>query len=132
MQRYNIRPPCTQSNDERCREYFTDLQLQAEYRHKELQRQREAERKLELEHISKVTKMWDNGESNKTRSRQKSRQLQRGEKLEPEKAKVMEKKMEYCNDLRKMITNQNEQRRSNKANIIEKEREVCFELEGKI
>lgn len=67
--------------------------------------------------------MWDNGESNKTRSRQNSRQ--RGEELEPEKAKVMEKKMEYCNDLQKMITNQNEQRKSNKANIIEKEREVC-------
>ena len=61
--------------------------------------------------------MWDDGEV-KVRSRQRSREM------EPEKAKQMAKKMEYCNDLQKMINHQSEQRKTNKAEIIQREREV--------
>ena len=116
-QRYNIRPPCSQFNGEKCREYFTDLQLQAEDRQKEIQRQKEAEKKLEVEHVNRITNMWDNGEV-KVRSRQQPREV------EPEKAKQMAKKMEYCNELQKMINHQSEQRKTNKTDIIQSEREV--------
>ena len=64
--------------------------------------------------------MWDNGESSKVRSRQRSRQ--RGE--EPERSKVMEKRTGYYNDLQKMVTDQSEQKRSNRATKIEREKEV--------
>ena len=115
MQRYNIRPSCTQSNDGKCREYFTDLQQQAEQRHREIHRQKEADRKLEREHVERNTNMWDGGQ---VRSRQRPRGDEAG------RAKQVEKKMEYCNDLQKMINDQNEQRKSVKADIIQSERQV--------
>ena len=61
--------------------------------------------------------MWDREEV-KVRSRQRPRDN------ETERAKQAEKKLEYCNDLQRMINDQNEQKRSTKANIIQSEREV--------
>lgn len=61
--------------------------------------------------------MWDGGEV-KVRSRQRPRDD------ETERAKQAEKKLEYCNDLQRMINDQNEQKRSTKVNIIQSEREV--------
>ena len=72
---------------------------------------------LEMEHVNKITNMWDGGEV-KVRSRQQPREM------EPEKAKQMEKKMEYCNELQKMINHQSEQRKANKAEVVQSEREV--------
>ena len=120
MQRHNIRPSYmyAQSNGERGQEYFTELQLQAESRHKEIKKQKEAERKLELEHIDRVTKMWDGGEK-KVRSRQRAREA------EPGSEKHVERKLEYYYDLQKMIKDQNEKKRNNKANVIQSEKEVC-------
>ena len=43
---------------------------------------------------------------------------------ETERAKQAEKKLEYCNDLQRMINDQNQQKRSIKANTIQSEREV--------
>ena len=83
----------------------------------EIQRQKEAERKLELEHVERNTNMWDGGEV-KVRSQQRPRDD------ETERAKQAEKKQEYYNHLQRMINDQNEQRRSNKANTIQSEREV--------
>ena len=64
--------------------------------------------------------MWDRGEV-KVRSRQRRQRLRDDE---TERAKEAEKKLEYCNDLQRMINDQNEQKRSTKANIIQSEREV--------
>lgn len=61
--------------------------------------------------------MWDREEV-KVRSRQRPRDD------ETERARQAEKKLEYCNDLQRMINDQNEQKRSTKANIIQSEREV--------
>lgn len=61
--------------------------------------------------------MWDGGEVN-VRSRQRPRDEG------TERAKQVEKKLEYCNDLQRMINDQNEQKRSIKANKIQSEREV--------
>lgn len=121
MQRFSIRPAYTQMNDERRREYFTNLQLQAEQRHREIQKQREAERNLEREHIDKITNMWDGGEKQQVRSRQRQRDM------EPDKVKQVEKKLEYYNDLQRMINDHHEQRKMHKANIIQSEREVSVE-----
>ena len=52
------------------------------------------------------------------------RSRQRPRDDETERAKQAEKKLEYYNDLQKMINDNNEQRRSNKANTIQSEREV--------
>ena len=67
--------------------------------------------------MERNTNMWDGGEV-KVRSRQRPRDG------ETERAKQAEMKLEYYNDLQRMINNQNEQRRSNKANTIQSEREV--------
>ena len=64
--------------------------------------------------------MWDREEV-KVRSRQRR---QRPRDDETERAKQAEKKLEYCNDLQRMINDQNEQKRSTKANVIQSEREV--------
>jgi hypothetical protein len=61
--------------------------------------------------------MWDGGEV-KVRSRQRPRDD------ETDRAKQAGKKLEYYNDLQRMINDQNEQKRSTKANTIQSEREV--------
>lgn len=67
--------------------------------------------------MERNTNMWDGGEV-KVRSRQRPRDD------EMERAKQVEKKLEYCNDLQKMINDQSEQRRNVKADSIQNEREV--------
>lgn len=122
VQRYNIRPSCAHSNDGKYREYFTDLQWQAEQRRREIQQQKEAERKLELEHVERNTNMWDGGREIKVRSRQRPRED------ETDRAKQAERKLEYCNDLQRMINDQTEHKKAIKADIIQSEREVSTVL----
>lgn len=61
--------------------------------------------------------MWDGGET-KVRSRQRPREN------DEERTKQAKKKMEYYNELQKMIDDQNAQRNNTKDNTIQSEREV--------
>ena len=57
MQRLDIRTR-TQPHSSNKHDYFTDLQLQAEMRQKQLQQRKEAERQLEQQHATRVAEIW--------------------------------------------------------------------------
>ena len=78
---------------------------------------------MEREHVERNTYMWDGGREIKVRSRHKPR----GD--ETDGAKQAKRKLEYCNDLQRMINDQTEHKKAIKADIIQSEREVSNFIE---
>ena len=57
LQRFNIH----HQQNSTSREYYTDLQKQAETRHRQLQQLKDDEKQLELQHADKASKVWGGG-----------------------------------------------------------------------
>ena len=118
VQRYDIRSRRqNQSSDDNG--YFTELQYQAEERHKQLQKEKETNKDLDLQHMKKMETTWNNN-SSKASPRPRRPPV-------PEEGTAQQrlmKKREYCNELRKMIDDRHTERRKMKESSIHSDKQV--------
>ncbi len=108
LQREDLQPTQTLSS----RDYYTDLQRQAEERRQARRQQRETDKQMELEHTQKVAEAWGWGGRWTRGSRGEEDIFRR----------------EYCSELQKMMTERSEQKRRSREEDIAREKQVCCRL----
>ena len=94
-------------NSHGSRSYYTDLQAQAELRHRQLQQTRDDDKKLDVLHTETMTQMWE----------------KEGRQQRPDEQNVARNK-EYADQLRRAMEERSAQKKQSRENKISMEKQV--------